>query len=185
MVDVQASMDGLSLKDKTRFVSQICYCGICSAPCEYCEFGTRKEECKAWCKEHHPDDFDKIYGGETGDEPKPETKGDSQAEPSKKKKAAPRKKVTIMIEERTKRKRITHITGLELFGVDLKKAAKAFASKFAASSAVSKKGDGSDEIIIQGDCEYELPDFLAASFAIKESDIEFLEPKKKKDKGAE
>ncbi|KAJ3350292.1 Translation machinery-associated protein 22 [Kappamyces sp. JEL0680] len=169
MVDVQASMDGLSLKDKTRFVSQICYCGICSAPCEYCEFGTRKEECKAWCKEHHPDDFDKIYGGETGDEPKP----------------APRKKVTIMIEERTKRKRITHITGLELFGVDLKKAAKAFASKFAASSAVSKKGDGSDEIIIQGDCEYELPDFLAASFAIKESDIEFLEPKKKKDKGAE
>jgi density-regulated protein DRP1 len=55
-----------------------------------------------------------------------------------------------MIEERTKRKRITHVTGLEKFSVDLKKASKLFSTKFAASSAVSKKGDGSDEIIIQG-----------------------------------
>jgi density-regulated protein DRP1 len=38
-----------------------------------------------------------------------------------------------------------------MFGVDLKKAAKQFASKFATGSSVSKNPQGEDEIVIQGD----------------------------------
>jgi density-regulated protein DRP1 len=59
--------------------------------------------------------------------------------------------ITIKRSERTKRKHQTHIHGLELFGVDLKKAAKQFASKFATGSSVSKNPQGEDEIVIQGD----------------------------------
>lgn len=59
--------------------------------------------------------------------------------------------IIIKRQERTKRKKETHIQGLELFGIDLKKAAKQFASKFATGSSVSKNPQGEDEIVIQGD----------------------------------
>lgn len=52
---------------------------------------------------------------------------------------------------RTKRKVATHIHGLDLFGVDLKKAAKLFAGKFATGSSLSKNPQGEDEIVVQGD----------------------------------
>lgn len=59
--------------------------------------------------------------------------------------------ITIKRSERTRRKHATHIHGLEAFGVDLKKAAKLFAGKFATGSSVSKNPQGEDEIVIQGD----------------------------------
>ena len=59
--------------------------------------------------------------------------------------------IVIKRSERTKRKHATHIQGLELFGVDLKKAAKMMASKFATGASVSKTATGEEEIVIQGD----------------------------------
>ena len=59
--------------------------------------------------------------------------------------------ITIKRSERTKRKHATHVHGLDLFGIDLKKAAKLFAGKFATGSSVSKNPQGEDEIVIQGD----------------------------------
>lgn len=60
-------------------------------------------------------------------------------------------KVTIKREARTKRKTLTCIHNLEAFGIDLKKAAKFFAQRFATGSSVSKNPQGQDEIVIQGD----------------------------------
>lgn len=65
-------------------------------------------------------------------------------------------KITIKREQRTKRKVQTHIHGLDLFGVDLKKAAKFFAGKFATGSSLSKNPQGEDEIVIQGDVGNEI-----------------------------
>lgn len=59
--------------------------------------------------------------------------------------------ITIKRSERTRRKHATHIHGLEAFGIDLKKAAKLFAGRFATGSSVSKNPQGEDEIVIQGD----------------------------------
>ena len=59
--------------------------------------------------------------------------------------------ITIKRSERTKRKHATHIHGLDLFGIDLKKAAKMFAGKFATGSSVSKNPQGEEEIVVQGD----------------------------------
>lgn len=69
--------------------------------------------------------------------------------------------IIIKREERTKRKVLTHIQGLELFGVDLKKAAKLFASKFATGSSVSKNPQGQDEIVVQGDVGDEVVSCMA------------------------
>jgi density-regulated protein DRP1 len=40
---------------------------------------------------------------------------------------------------------------LDIFGVDLKKAAKMFANKFACGSSVAKNNQAQDEIVVQGD----------------------------------
>jgi density-regulated protein DRP1 len=69
-------------------------------------------------------------------------------------------KIIIKRSERTRRKHQTHIQGLELFGIDLKKAAKLFASKFATGSSVSKNPQGEDEIVIQGDVGDEIVDMI-------------------------
>jgi density-regulated protein DRP1 len=58
--------------------------------------------------------------------------------------------------ERTKRKCVTTIYGLDIFGVDLKKAAKMFANRFACGSSVAKNNQGQDEIVVQGDFSDEL-----------------------------
>lgn len=40
--------------------------------------------------------------------------------------------------------------------VDLKKASKLFANKFATGASVTKNNQGEDEIVIQGDVAYEV-----------------------------
>lgn len=64
--------------------------------------------------------------------------------------------VTIERVERNKRKYVTTIMGLELFGVDLKKAAKMMASKFATGASVTKNPQGQDDITVQGDVSDEV-----------------------------
>lgn len=89
--------------------------------------------------------------------------------------------MTIKRIERNKRKFITGVHGLEAFGqsssrfsvsgcidadacpsidIDLKKAAKLFANKFATGASVSKNPQGEDEIFIQGDVTDEVEDML-------------------------
>jgi len=66
------------------------------------------------------------------------------------------KKVCLSRATRGKKKSVTVITGLTSCGVDLKTAAKYFATKFACGSSVT----GDDEIVIQGDVKDELFDIL-------------------------
>ncbi|KAJ9100007.1 Translation machinery-associated protein 22 [Naganishia cerealis] len=89
---------------------------------------------------------------------KAEKKAEKKAESEKKKKAAA--KITIKRESRNKRKHITSIHGLDAFGVDLKKAAKFLAQKFATGASVSKNPQGFDEIVIQGDVSEEVIDLI-------------------------
>lgn len=65
-------------------------------------------------------------------------------------------KVIIKRSERNKRKFVTGVHGLESFGVDLKKAAKLFANKFATGASLHKNPQGEEEIIIQGDVSDEV-----------------------------
>ncbi|OAV98929.1 hypothetical protein PTTG_03972 [Puccinia triticina 1-1 BBBD Race 1] len=66
-------------------------------------------------------------------------KKEAQEEPkASRMKKSKTNKVTVKTVERTQRKRITTIHGLDLFGIDLKKLAKLFASKFAIGSSVNK-----------------------------------------------
>lgn len=90
-------------------------------------------------------------------------------------------KVIIKRVERNKRKFITEISGLEAFGLDLKKVAKEFGKKFATGSSVTKTAAGGEEITVQGDVSDDVFDWLTEHYEqIPEDNIEQVEDKKKK-----
>ncbi|KAI7903375.1 translation initiation factor SUI1 [Cokeromyces recurvatus] len=175
------------------------YCGICTMPLEYCEFSGTQEKCKLWLKEKDEKLYDEIYGvnavtagmeKSSLDDENPEKKDrtivkdksaklEAKLEREIKKKMASR--VVIKRIERTKRKSVTTIFGLEVFGVDLKKAAKMFANRFACGSSVAKNNQGQDEIVVQGDFSDELYKIILTNWPnVPEENIDRVEEKKKK-----
>ncbi|KAG2229444.1 translation initiation factor SUI1 [Thamnidium elegans] len=175
-------------------------CQICTMPLEYCEFSGTQEKCKLWLKEHDEELYEQVYGGvqavtegvekatiedETIDKKDRSLVKDKSAkleaklERENKKKMASR--VLIKRIERTKRKCVTTIYGLDIFGVDLKKAAKMFANRFACGSSVAKNNQGQDEIVVQGDFSDELLKMILSNWTnVPEENIDKIEEKKKK-----
>ena len=91
--------------------------------------------------------------------------------------------VTIKRIERTKRKHVTAIHGLEAFSIDLKKAAKQLAGRFATGASVTKNAQGLDEIVVQGDVSDEIMEMLEKGEGILKgvpiANVEVIEDKKK------
>jgi density-regulated protein len=112
MTEVIESMDNLKVKMKAVTVL---YCGNCSMPFEYCEFGSKPANCKIWLKENNSELFAAIYN-EGGEEEGFQEKAEPTKPNQKKKAAVQKKRIVITTVERTKRKRVTHVSGLELFG---------------------------------------------------------------------
>ncbi|KAI7724311.1 hypothetical protein KC322_g4 [Hortaea werneckii] len=84
--------------------------------------------------------------------------------------------------ERNKRKYVTEVSGLEHFGLDLKKIAKELGKKFATGSSVTKNAGGTgDEITVQGDVSEDIEEWLLEHYEekIPEDNIELIEDKKK------
>ncbi|TPX17468.1 uncharacterized protein E0L32_003111 [Thyridium curvatum] len=93
--------------------------------------------------------------------------------------------VTVKRIERNKRKFVTSVSGLEAFGLDLKKVAKEFGKKFATGSSVTKVPSGGEEIVVQGDVSGEIEELLLEKYKeIPEDNIELVEDKKKKSSSA-
>lgn len=87
--------------------------------------------------------------------------------------------------ERTKRKYITAVSGLEAHGLELKKVSKDMSKKFATSASVTKVPSGGEEITIQGDLSDDIFDWFTEVYGekIPEDNIDFIDDTKKK-KGA-
>ena len=118
---------------------------------------------------------------------------------------SPITQVTIKRIARNKNKYVTSIHGLEAFGksssmifmstlhwptltvttgVDLKKAAKLFAQKFATGSSVTKNNQGLDEIVVQGDVSGDIVEMIEDGVGVlkgvpKDNVVEIEEKKKK------
>ncbi|KIY67241.1 density-regulated protein DRP1, partial [Cylindrobasidium torrendii FP15055 ss-10] len=193
-----AAADAPPAKEPTP-PAQVLYCGVCSFPVEYCEFGERITRCKEWLNEEHPDLFSKYYSEEAlqakigtlsldaqkkleKDTAKKEAKAEAKADLAMKKKMS--SQITIKRIERNKRKHVTAIHGLEAFGVDLKKVAKQLASKFATGASVTKNPQGQDEIVVQGDVSDEVLEMIEDGVGllkdIPADNVQLVEDKKKK-----
>ena len=89
-------------------------------------------------------------------------------------------KITIKRIERTKRKYVTAVSGLEAFGLDFKKVSKDFGKKFATGASVTKLPGGGEEITVQGDLSEDIEEFILEKYKeVPEGNIELVEDKKK------
>jgi density-regulated protein len=86
-------------------------------------------------------------------------------------------RVVIKRIERGKRKYVTAIANLQTFDVDIKKAAKMLANKFARGASVSKNVEGKDEIVVQGDLVEEIEEFIIEQYKISEDQVVVREEK--------
>ncbi len=100
----------------------------------------------------------KTVEGE-GDKKKEEEVKKAEEAPAPKKKSSP--KVIISRSQRSKRKFLTVVTGLDAYQVASKEACSAFKKKFACGVSQVK---GTDEIEIQGDVTYEIAEFIAETW---------------------
>ena len=113
-------------------------------------------------------------------------KKEAKAAAAEAKQAEKRENSQVIIKriERNKRKYVTEVSGLEAFGLDLKKVSKDFGKKFATGSSVTKNAAGGEDITVQGDLSDEIFDLLVDGKeykdAIPEDNIECIEDKKKK-----
>ncbi|KAJ5609889.1 Translation machinery-associated protein 22 [Penicillium herquei] len=182
----------------------IVYCGVCTLPPEYCEFGGTAKKCEEWLKEEEPELWNRLYS-EADDFFDPDSLNanlsalsvsaqERAAKDAKKKEAkaaqneardAERKaasKVIIKRVERNKRKHVTVITGLEIFGLENKKLAKELGKKFATGSSMTRSAAGTEEITVQGDVSEDVKEWLGEVYGSKvpQANIELVEDKKKK-----
>ncbi|KAG0700934.1 translation initiation factor SUI1 [Suillus ampliporus] len=178
---------------------QVLYCQICTFPPEYCEFGSSLTRCKEWLQGAHTQLFEKYYSDEAlqskigtlslaaqakleKDTAKKEAKAEAKADAALKKKMA--SQVSIKRIERNKRKHVTAIHGLEAFDIDLKKAAKFLAQKFATGASVTKNAQGQDEIVVQGDVSDDVMELIEGGAGplkgVPADNVVIVEEKKKK-----
>ncbi|KAB5536577.1 translation machinery-associated protein 22 [Coniochaeta sp. 2T2.1] len=193
MADVESQVSTEPAEPQSRHVV---YCGVCTLPPEYCEYGGTVKKCQEWLEKNHPDMYQRIWSQEALQAATSSLSLEAQkrAEKDAKKKAAKaeaaEKKeadkiahsiVTIKRIERNKRKYVTAVQGLEAFGLDLKKVSKEFGKKFATGSSVAKVPSGGEEIVVQGDVSDEIEEFLLEKYKdIPEDNIELVDDKKAK-----
>lgn len=157
----------------------VVYCGVCSLPPEYCEFGGTVKKCQDWLQKNNPDMYDRIWSEEAlsaataslSVEAQKRAEKDAQkkaqkaeAQEQKHRDIIASSKVYIKRVERNKRKYVTAVSGLEAFGLELKKVAKDFGKKFATGSSVTKTASGGEEIVVQGDVSDEIEEFLLEKY---------------------
>ncbi|XP_022085697.1 density-regulated protein homolog [Acanthaster planci] len=176
--DVQEMRPKKSKKKKdASYPLKVLYCGVCTMPVEYCEFNPAYKDCKKWLADHCPDLFERLTlqdEEEGGEDKKKKQKRGGRGVMKVKKKIEPQT-VTISRMQRQKKKFVTVVRGLGSHDIDVRDAAKAFASRFSCGASVS----GEDEIVIQGDVTDDLLSFIPEKFRIDEENIEDLGDMKK------
>ncbi|KIW17104.1 translation machinery-associated protein 22 [Exophiala spinifera] len=175
---------------------QVVYCGVCSLPPEYCEFGGTVKKCEEWLHKNHPDMHQKLYSAEALSAnlsalsveaqkraEKDAAKKTAKAAAAEQREAERKAEAVVLIKrvERNKRKYVTVVSGLEDHGLDLKKVAKELGKKFATGSSVTKTASGGEEITVQGDVSDDLYDWLTEKYPdIPEDNIDMKDETKKK-----
>ncbi|KAG6413873.1 hypothetical protein SASPL_126588 [Salvia splendens] len=172
---------------------QVLYCGVCSLPAEFCEFGPDFQKCKPWLIQNAPQlypDLIKDAGEKDGlsDQLQSTSISDGSLKPKEEVKRLPGGKIKkkdkqeVIIEKmtRNKRKCITTVKGLELFGVKLNDASKKLGKKFATGASVVKGPTEKEQIDVQGDISYDLVEFIIDTWPdVPETAIFFIEDGKK------
>ncbi|KAF4386590.1 hypothetical protein F8388_006545 [Cannabis sativa] len=178
---------------------RVLYCGVCSLPAEYCEFGPDFEKCKPWLIQNAPDLYPDLIKESNSNEADKVTEklqstgissrgGDGAASSARGSQTSSwwedkeKEKPEVIIEKvtRNKRKCITTVKGLELFGVKLSEASKKLGKKFATGASVVKGPTEKEQVDVQGDIAYDIVEFITDTWPdVPETAIFFIEDGRK------
>ncbi|GMH22957.1 hypothetical protein Nepgr_024800 [Nepenthes gracilis] len=176
---------------------RVLYCGVCGLPAEYCEFGSEFEKCKPWLIQNAPNlypDLLKESNAKEADNVSDQLQstsissgGSSTSKPEEVKrlpggKTKKKEKQEVVIEKvvRNKRKCITTVKGLDLFGIKLGDAAKKLGKKFATGASVVKGPTEKEQVDVQGDIAYDIVEFITEAWPdVPETAIFFIEDGRK------
>ncbi|MCO5597354.1 hypothetical protein L7F22_051430 [Adiantum nelumboides] len=171
-----------------------------SLPAEYCEFGPDFEKCKPWLIKNAPELYPDLVkeeanraadqlggleilsgpakiGGSTSD-----LKLDEEVKTLPGGKVKKKEKPEVLVEKvvRNKRKCVTIVKGLDMFGIKLTDASKKFGKKFASGASVVKGPTEKEQIDVQGDFMYDIVDFITETWKnVPGSSVYVLEDGKK------
>lgn len=180
----------------------VLYCGVCGLPPDYCEFGPDFNQCKPWLLANAPHLYPELQKEAadkaatqldglsiaSGEGDLPGKSGASSSADTDDVKRLPggrikkKEKPAVLVEKvtRNKRKAITIIKGLELFGIKLSDASKKFGKKFASGASVVKGPTEKEQIDVQGDIMYDCADFITQTWPeVPEKAIFFIEDGRK------
>lgn len=191
------------MAEKPRPV-QVLYCAVCSLPAEYCEFGPDFEKCKPWIIQNaphlYPDLVKEIADKETektgeklqgmqisGDQADSTASAGSESKQEEVKrlpggKIKKKEKPEVVVEKvvRNKRKCVTIVKGLDMFGIKLSDASKKLGKKFASGASVVKGPTEKEQIDVQGDILYDIVEFITETWPnVPENAIYFIEDGRK------
>ncbi|KTW28089.1 hypothetical protein T552_01950 [Pneumocystis carinii B80] len=195
MIQEIESQESDALSEVVKKAKDVIYCGVCSFPPEYCEYGNFTDKCMEWLKKNHTELYIRLYSGDsliiekqnTISEEKEKIDENDKIQTKEKIKGLKKtkkntvSKVLLRRLERNRKKYVISVQGLELYGIDVKKAAKLLGKKFATGSSVTKNGCDVDELVIQGDYIDEIYAYILETYPeISEEDIECYKDKQKK-----
>ncbi|KAA3477451.1 translation machinery-associated protein 22 isoform X2 [Gossypium australe] len=155
---------------------KVLYCPICSLPAEYCEFGPDFEKCKPWLISNASDVYPHLLKEATEKEGEKvseqlqsvgstvSSKQDVKRLPGGKIKKKEKQEVVIEKVVRNRRKCITIVKGLDLFGIKLSDASKKLGKKFATGASVVKGPTDKEQIDVQGDISYDIVEYITETW---------------------
>ncbi|KAL9647699.1 hypothetical protein ABK040_015188 [Willaertia magna] len=172
---------------------KVIYCPECSYPIEFCEFSDKWKLCAKWLEVHHPKvlaELNELRDQDKNKDKKIDKKVAKEVDAIVEGKVEEKKEITgrellLKIDKRSKKKRITMVTGIDKYMDDvfkgdeknLKELVKNFGKKFACGCAIVKKPELSIEI--QGDVAIEVAQHFIRELGVNENQVYVLEDKKK------
>lgn len=161
-------------------VKSVLYCERCTLPPEYCEYSKDFNKCKPWLVVHAPEQYPELLLDEELKELSLKDPQDEEGDCMPVEEVKRTGEVLISTAMRGKKKFLTVVQGLEKFGHKLKDVAKTFRNKFASSSSVTANKQGEDVVIVQGDLQFEVIEFLNEKMNIPEENMFYIDSKTKK-----
>ncbi|OTA23508.1 hypothetical protein BTJ68_13885 [Hortaea werneckii EXF-2000] len=180
-----------------RPAKHVVYCGVCSLPPEYCEYGGTTKKCSDWLAQHHPSLHATLYSADSTAEGLSTLSVEAQkrAEKDAQKKAAK----ASATEAKEAEKRATSRIYIKRVGAQqaqirhrgLRAGAlrprpeedrERIRQEVRHGSSVTKNAGGTgDEITVQGDVSEDIEEWLLEHYEdkIPEDNIELIEDKKK------
>ena len=178
--DATASSGESGPVEVTRFAPiKVPYCPICTFPAEMCEFSGVLDKCRPWLTEQLAAE-EAAALEERGRKQK--GIGEDPLDPAAQKgsKKPFEVQVTLQLRSRTKRKFTTFVTGMNLYGHDIKATVQKFKKQFSCGVSVESLPGQLDAIEVQGDFIGQLQEVLVAQYKIPEDQIVVLDPIMKK-----